>query len=95
MAKYGISAEGVSALTQLASDMSTINDDIEENGRTLKDAVASIGDGLGVYEDEILDLVSDVNNAQEKGRESVNLLTQKVKSLASEIQGLVSMGLGK
>lgn len=95
MAKYGISAEGVSALNQLATDMSTINDDIEENGRTLKSKVASIGDGLGVYEDEILDLVADVNNAQEKGRESVNQLTQKVKSLASDIQGLVSMGLGK
>lgn len=95
MAKYGISAEGVSALNQLATDMSTINDDIEENGRTLKSKVASIGDGLGVYEDEILDLVSEVNNAQEKGRESVNQLTQKVKSLASDIQGLVSMGLGK
>ncbi len=95
MAKYGISAEGVSALNQLASDMSTINDDIEESGRTLKSKISGIGDGLGVYEDEILDLVSDVNNAQEKGRESVNQLTQKVKSLANEIQGLVSMGLGK
>lgn len=95
MAKYGISAEGVSALNQLASDMSTINDDIEESGRTLKSKISGIGDGLGVYGDEILDLVSDVNNAQEKGRESVNQLTQKIKSLANEIQGLVSMGLGK
>ena len=94
MAKYGISAEGVSALTQLASDMSTINDDIEENGRTLKTTVSGIGDGLGIYEDEILDLVTNVNNAQEKGRESVNHLTQKVNSLASEIEGLISMGLG-
>lgn len=95
MAKYGISPEGVSALTQLATDMSTINNDIEENGRALKAVVASLGEDLGLYEDEILDLISEVNKAQEKGRESVNLLTQKVKSLASDIQGLVSMGIGK
>ena len=31
MAKYGISSEGVSALTQLAADMSRLNDDIESN----------------------------------------------------------------
>ena len=94
MAKYGINPEGVESLRQLANDMSTINDDIEENGRTLKATVSGIGDGLGIYEDEILDLVADVNNAQEKGRESVNQLTQKVNSLATEIEGLVSMGLG-
>lgn len=95
MAKYGISSEGVTSLNQLAQDMSTINNDIEESGRSLKSKISGIGDGLGVYEDEILDIVSDVNNAQEKGRESVELLTQKVKSLANEVQGLVNMGLGK
>ena len=92
MAKYGISAEGVSALNQLASDMSTINDDIEENGRTLKAAVASLGEDLGLYEEEILDLISEVNKAQEKGRESVELLTQKVKTLASNVQNLINLG---
>lgn len=92
MAKYGISPEGVSALTQLASDMSTINDDIEENGRTLKAAVASLGEDLGLYEEEILDLISEVNKAQEKGRESVELLTQKVKTLASNVQNLINLG---
>lgn len=92
MAKYGISPEGVSALTQLAADMSTINDDIEENGRTLKAAVASLGEDLGLYEEEILDLISEVNKAQEKGRESVELLTQKVKTLASNVQNLINLG---
>ena len=95
MAKYGINPEGVESLRQLATDMSTINDDIEENGRTLKAAVSGIGDGLGIYEDEILDLVTNVNSSQEKGRESINQLTQKVESLATEIEGLVSMGLDK
>lgn len=95
MAKYGINPEGVESLRQLATDMSTINDDIEENGRTLKTTVSGIGDGLGIYEDEIFDLVTNVNSAQEKGRESVNQLTQKVNRLATEIEGLVNMGLGK
>lgn len=95
MAKYGISKEGADALIQLASDMSTINDDIEQNGRTLKTKVESLDEGLGVYKDEIIDLIAQTNNAQEKGRESVEILTGKIKNLATQIQTLVSGGLGK
>lgn len=93
MAKYGISKEGVDALKQLATDMSTLNNDIQECGKKLTTKISGLGEGLGVYEDQILDLVSGVNRTQEKGRESVELLTTKVKKMASDVEALVSAGL--
>lgn len=93
MAKYGINAEGISALTQLASDMSSLNNDIEESGRALKSTISSIGDDLGIYETEIIELVSKVNNVQEKGSDSVELLVKKVKDLILVIQSLINVGL--
>ena len=94
MAKYGISQEGVDALSQLASDMMNINNDIEQSGRTLKGQLSGLSDGLGVYEDEIIDLVDEVNNAQEKGRESLIKLSTKAKELANQVSELLNAGLG-
>lgn len=94
MAKYGISQEGVEALNQLASDMMNINNDIEQSGRTLKGQVSGLSDGLGVYEEEIIELVDEVNNAQEKGRESLIKLSTKAKELANQVYELLNAGLG-
>lgn len=94
MAKYGISQEGVDALNQLASDMMNINNDIEQSGRTLKSQVSGLSDGLGVYEEEIIELVDEVNNAQEKGRESLIKLSTKAKELANQVSELLNAGLG-
>ncbi len=93
MTKYGISKEGVEALTQLASDIDSINEEIEESGLTLTTTVEAIGDDLGLYEDEIVDLVGDVNTAKEKGRDSAELLSGKVSKMASDIEELVNAGL--
>ena len=94
MAKYGISNEGVQSLNQLASDMSKLNDDIEKAGKTLKSTVNGYGDGLGVYEEQITELVDSVNAAQESGRESVEQLTASIKKLAQNVQDLVGAGFG-
>lgn len=93
MAVYGISKEGVSALKQLAADMGTLNSDIQECGKTLKGQVSALGEGLGIYEEQILDLIADVNQTQEKGRESVEQLTAKVKKMADEVDAMVQAGL--
>lgn len=94
MATYGISREGVDALKQLATDMSSLNDDIEECGNKLTSTVSGLSEGLGIYEEQILDLISQVNSTQEKGRGSVELLTTKVNKLASDVEALVNAGLG-
>lgn len=94
MAKYAISQEGVSALNQLASDMMNINNEIEECGRKLKTTVSGLSDELGIFEDEIIDLVDEVNIVQERGREPLIQLSVKAKEMANRIQELVSAGLG-
>ena len=93
MAKYGISNEGVQSLNQLASDMSKLNDNIEEAGKTLKSTINCYGDSLGIYETEINELVDNVNSVQESGRESVEQLTTNIRKLAQNVQDLVSSGL--
>lgn len=94
MAKFGISNEGVQSLNQLASDMSQLNGDIEECGKTLKSSISGYSDGLGIYEEKILELVESVNSAQEEGRESIEQLTASVKKLSQTVQELVNAGLG-
>ena len=93
MAKFGISREGVEALKQLSSDMSSINNDIEECGRTLSATIYRLEENLGVFADQILELVVKVNVEQEKGRESVELLTTKVDQLAEKVEALLGAGL--
>lgn len=94
MAKYGISPEGVSALHQLSQDMRSINTTIEECGNTLKGKVSGLSDGLGVYGDEILELVDEVNNAQRKGAEALIKLSVKATELANQVEALLNSGLG-
>lgn len=94
MAKYGISQEGVDALNQLARDMMNINTEMEQCGRTLKGQISGLSDELGVYGDEIIELVDEVNNAQEKGRESLIKLSVKAGELANQVSELLNSGLG-
>jgi hypothetical protein len=94
MAKYPINTEGVNSLNQLAQDLSNINNDIEDDGIKLKSTVSVLGDDLGIYEEQIIELVDNVNAKQEKGRESVNQLSNKVKKMASDVEALVNAGLG-
>ena len=93
MAVYGISKEGADALKQLATDMSTLNNDIQECGKKLATKISGLGEGLGIYESHILELIAGVNQTQEKGRESVELLTTKVKKMAADVEAMVSAGL--
>ncbi len=92
MAVYGISKEGADALKQLATDMGNLNNDIQECGKKLTNKISGLGEGLGLYESKILELVSSVNQTQEKGRESVELLTTKIKKMAADVEAMVSAG---
>ncbi|TGX96440.1 hypothetical protein E5357_16065 [Hominisplanchenecus murintestinalis] len=94
MAVYGINKEGVEALNQLANDLSNVNNDIADDGKKLKNTVSGLGDALGIYEDQILDVIESVNNVQEKGRESIEQLAGKVRKMATDADAIVSAGLG-
>ena len=93
MAKYGISSEGAEALRQLSNDMNSLNNDIEQCGTTLSSTVSGLSDGLGVYEEQIQEVIAKVNSTQEKGRESVQSLSAKIKKLAEDVDALVNAGL--
>ena len=93
MAVYGISKEGAGALKQLANDMRTLNNDIQSCGQSLKGKVSGLSEGLGIYESQILDLIDGVNQAQEKGRDSVDMLTSKVDKMAQDVEAMVQAGL--
>lgn len=93
MAKYQISEKGVAELKKLAADMSSLNNDIDDNGKKLTAVISGLSDELGIYEDEILDLVSSVNATKERGRESVDILTEKINKLADDVEELVNAGL--
>lgn len=93
MTKYGVSKEGINSLTQLATDIGSIGGEIEESGQALTAAIGAIDDGLGTYEDEIIDLVGSINAAQEKGRGSAERLSGKISKMASDVEELVNAGL--
>lgn len=94
MAKYGINKEGVASLNQLANDLRTINKDIEDDGKKLKTTVSGLSDNLGIYEEQIIELIDKVNTEQQKGRDSIQQLSVKVKKMADDADALVNMGLG-
>lgn len=94
MAKYGINKEGVASLNQLANDLGTINKDIEDDGKKLKTTVSGLSDNLGIYEEQIIELIDRVNTEQQKGRDSIQQLSAKVKKMADDADALVNMGLG-
>ena len=83
----------MAALRQLEKDLKSINTEIETSGKTLKAAVSGIGEGLGIYEEKILELVDSVNNTQRTGRESVEQLTGKISDKITDIEELISAGL--
>lgn len=94
MAKYGINSEGVTSLNQLANDLSSINKDIEDDGKKLKTTVSGLAEDLGIYEDQINELINQVNAEQQKGRDSIQQLSSKIKKMADDIEALVNAGLG-
>ena len=93
MAVYGISREGAGSLRNLANSLRKETDEITEAGQTLRNSIMSEGEGLGVYEEQILELVGEINLAQVKGSQAVETLITKANQKASEIDSLVVAGL--
>ena len=75
------------------SQIADVNLDILKINKKLTTKISGLGEGLGIYEEQILELVAGVNQTQEKGRESVELLTNKVKKMAADVEAMVSAGL--
>ena len=93
MARYGISKEGADSMRNLAGSLRRGTEDIQEGGNTLRSSIASMGEELGIYEEEILEVVAEINLAQNKGHQAIETLITKANKKAAEIDALVSAGL--
>ena len=97
MAKYAISEEGVSQLQKLSKSIISDTENIYEAGISLKNNISSLGKGLGIYENEIIDLVNHNQATLQSNREVFKQLSDSIIKKAEEICGLMgfgSVGLG-
>ena len=79
MAKYAISAEGAASMRALAKQLYTEANAILESSAALEAKVSAIGEGLGIYESEILGIIQQGRNTLNVNRESVLELAQVAK----------------
>ena len=89
MARYAISVEGVASMRSLAKQLYTQANSILESCATLEAKVSAVGDGLGIYESEILGIVQQGRNTLKANREDILLLAGKLRGKAEEIEELL------
>ena len=85
MAKYAISEEGVSQLQKLSKGIISDTENIYEAGISLKNNISSLREGLGIYENEIIDLVNHNQATLQSNREVFKQLSDSIVKKADEI----------
>lgn len=93
MTKYAISAEGAAAMRKLAGDMRSLESDISTASSTLTGKVSGLGDGLGVFEEKILEVIGQVDAAQKTGESAIETLSTQIDGKASTIEGLIGFSV--
>lgn len=91
MAKYAISAEGAASMRALAKQLYTEANAILGSSAALEAKVSAIGEGLGIYESEILGIIQQGRNTLNVNRESVLELAQGILKKADEIDALIAL----
>ncbi len=89
MAKYSISQEGAAELQKLSKLIISNVESIFELGTSLKNDVSSLGESLGIYEDEILDLVNHNQTTLQKNRDVFKILSDALIEKSNEICNLI------
>ena len=85
-----ISKEGASALYELAKNLKENNGNIKDACYYLKTKVDGLGSTLGIYEEKLHELITEVENIQRKGGEAIEVLSVKSDKLASDIELIVN-----
>ena len=93
MARYAISAEGAASMRALAKQLYTEANAILESSSVLEAKVSAVGNGLGIYESEILSIIQQGRNTLKTNRDDILDLAQRVLQKADEIDELVSLSL--
>lgn len=94
MAKYAISREGAESMSSLARGLLSSANSVLEASQKLSSATASLGDGLGIYADEISEIIRKNNGTLQRNREDIIGLATRINTKANDILSLISLGLG-
>lgn len=89
MAKYGISESGVSSLRKLSNDLLSGTVALDDAGTSLERQMLALGERLGVYEDEIFDLIAKHKQALNNNSAEFVALSNKILSKADEVSALI------
>lgn len=93
MARYAISAEGAASMRALAKQLYTEANAILEASSVLEANVAAVGDGLGIYESEIISIIQQCRNTLKSSRDDVLDLAERILQKADEIDELIALSL--
>lgn len=91
VARFAINAEGAASMRALAQQLNTEANSIFEASTILESAIVAIGDGLGIYEPEILEIVLQSRNTLKANRDDILDLAQRVLQKADEIDEMIPL----
>lgn len=95
MAVYAINAEGASSMHQLEQDMKRLSGEIEDCYNKLAAQVRADEEDLGIYGEELLDMLEGIKKTQKKGNDALADLARSVHTMAEKIDSLVKSGILK
>ena len=72
--KYAISQEGINSLQELKNRIVEAMRGIHEAIELLESTIQACGEGLGVYQDELLELIVSIKRANDEGIEGASML---------------------
>lgn len=91
MSKYAISPEGAAAMEALAESLMLGISDILEASSALQQKYNALSDGLGIYGEEIHNIIQSNSNSIKTHKEDIVILAQAAKQKAQEINSLLSL----
>lgn len=91
MAKYGISEEGVESLRKLSNNLLSGTVALDDAGTLLERQMLALDERLGIYEDEIFELIRKHKQALNNNSAEFVELSNKILAKAEEICGLMGL----
>lgn len=88
-----LTREGAEALREFAESMPFAIANISEATETLRKQYDAVAEGLGVKQDDFLEILECVKAAQEKATEALEYLPAELKKTADDIDEYIDMPL--
>lgn len=95
MAKFAISVEGAHSMKDLASGLLQCTNAINDLNAGLVKRIVAIENGLGIYGEDINNIVIQSNLKINEVQDSINFLAQRINQKSDEILALLGLGEGE